>query len=242
MPKVFPIIQARMSSTRLPGKVMMELTQGKPVLQIMVERLPSLRKNIIIATTNDGSEQPIIELCQRMGIKYYCGDTENVLSRYWEAAQHFDIDKDDIILRLTSDCPLIDEGLTLDVINKLLESHYDMVSLGPHSGFPRGLDVCAFRSSLLDHTYLNAISQEDKEHVTLGFAKFSSLSTYIISAEEDLTHWRLTLDEPDDYACIRAVFDLFDDINFKYSELNKKLKENPDIAKINRHVCQKVVN
>lgn len=231
-----------MTSTRLPGKVMLELKEGKSVLEVMIDRLPSLRENIIVATTNDGTEQPIVSLCEKIGVKYYCGDTENVLQRYWMAAEHFGVGRDDIILRLTSDCPLIDEGLTLNVIEKMMEGQWDMVSLGPHSGYPRGLDVCAFKSSLLEHTYQNAVSPDDKEHVTLGFTKFSSLSTYIISAKEDLTQWRLTLDELDDYVCIKAIFDLFDDISFKYCELNKKLKENTELMMLNKHVSQKLVN
>ena len=82
---MFIIIQARMTSTRLPSKVMLPLC-GKTVLEIMLDRLNEFKENIIIATTNDGTQTPIVDLCKKLGIKYYEGDTNNVLSRYYEAA------------------------------------------------------------------------------------------------------------------------------------------------------------
>jgi spore coat polysaccharide biosynthesis protein SpsF len=239
MTKILIIIQARMTSKRLPGKVLLPIG-GKPALQMMIERLNEYSDNVIIATTNDGTELPIIELCKKLNIKYFQGDTDNVLERYYLAAKQYGANANDGIMRLTSDCPLIDFNLTKKVINRFKKNNYDMVSLGPHSGFPRGLDACIFNFYTLEKTYINATSASDKEHVTLGMAKFNHLNCYNISALEDLSHYRLTMDEEDDYRAIGEIYHLFNNrTDFNYLELIKTLKENPYLYDINKHVEQK---
>jgi len=239
MQNVQLIIQARMTSTRLPGKVMLPLC-GMPVLQVMIERLPSWRQQIIVATTNDGSEQPIVQLCQQLGVRYFQGDTDDVLGRYYQAATFFGADDTTTIVRLTSDCPLIDDELTTQVIRTFAQGKHDMVNLGPHSGYPRGLDCCAFAYPLLVKTQQLASHPADREHVTLGMAKFTDLQTLSISAGEDLSHYRLTLDEPDDYQALIAVYSEFGNrLDFSYPQLKKVLKEKPYLYDINKNVTQK---
>lgn len=233
------IIQARMTSTRLPAKVMLSLCE-KPVLQVMIERLSNWHKNIIIATTNDGTETPILELCKKLDIRTFCGDTNDVLGRYYNAAKFYGAKHDTTIVRLTSDCPLIDQDLCSQVIHKQQEPNFDMANLGPHSGFPRGLDCCAFSFKLLETTHNKATSMQDREHVTLGMAKFNTMAIYTLSAEEDYSHYRLTLDEPDDYTAIVEVYKAFNNsLYFSYPELLETLKKNPELHDINKHVEQK---
>lgn len=235
------IIQARMTSTRLPAKIMLPLCE-KSVLQVMIERLPDWHNDIIVATTNDGTEQPILELCSKLNIRTFRGDTDDVLGRYYQTAKHYGATESTTIVRLTSDCPLIDQSLCSQVINKRKEQNFDMVNLGPHSGFPRGLDCCAFSFKLLKNTHKKATSQPDREHVTLSMAKFNNMSTFTFSALEDLSHYRLTLDEPDDYAAITAIYNAFDNsLHFSYPELLKMLKKKPELYDINKHVEQKAV-
>jgi len=239
MSKIMIIIQARMTSTRLPGKVLLPIGE-KPALEVMIDRLGNLRDQIIIATTNDGSEKPIVDLCDKLGIKYFRGDTNNVLERYYLCAKHFGANADDGIMRLTSDCPIIDFDLTTKVINTFNSNSYDMVSLGPHSGFPRGLDACIFSFEILKHTYNNASLACDKEHVTLGMAKFNHLNCYNISALEDFSHYRLTVDEEADYQLITEIYRLFNyQTDFTYQTLIEKLQEHPYLYDINKHVEQK---
>lgn len=239
MSNLMVIIQARMTSTRLPGKVLLPLC-GKTVLQVMIERLQPLHKHIIVATTNDSTEQPIVELCKKLGIRNYQGDTDDVLGRYFEAAQAFGADSNTTIVRLTSDCPLIDVQLCQKVIKHHQTYNFDMVNLGPHSGYPRGLDCCAFSFSLLNNTHLCATHPADREHVTLGMAKFNNISVFTFSAEEDLSHYRLTLDEPDDYSAIKAIYQTLDcRLDFDYSALIKTLKKQPHLVDINKHIEQK---
>lgn len=241
MSKIMIIIQARMTSTRLPGKVLLPIGK-KPALQIMIERLKEWRENIIIATTNDSSEAPIVACCNTLGIRYFRGDTDNVLARYYQAARTFGAEPEDGIMRLTSDCPLVDYDLCSDIIRTFQTQAYDMVSLGPHSGFPRGLDCCIFRYRVLEETYLQATDARDKEHVTLGMGKFSRLHRHTIHAPEDLSHYRLTMDEQDDYRAISEIYRLFGyQSDFNYKALISLLKNNPYILDINKHVAQKTV-
>ncbi|WP_409523822.1 cytidylyltransferase domain-containing protein [Nitrincola sp. MINF-07-Sa-05] len=235
------IIQARMTSSRLPGKVMLPLC-SRPVLQVMIERLFSWRDEIIVATTNDGTEQPITELCERLGVRYFRGETLDVLGRYYHAASEFGADDSTTVVRLTSDCPLIDDDLTSRVIAEFSQGQFDMVSLGPHSGYPRGLDCCAFSYTLLKKTHHQAFYPADREHVTLGMAKFGDLRTKILSAGKDLSNYRLTLDEQDDYKAIMAIYNMFmDRIDFSFDELIETLERNPQLVAMNEHVKQKEV-
>jgi len=233
------IIQARMTSTRLPGKVLLPIGE-KPALEVMIDRLGILRDQIIIATTNDGSETPIIDLCKRLGVRFFQGDTDNVLERYYLCAKRFSAKADTGIMRLTSDCPLIDFDLTAKVISIFENNNYDIVSLGPHSGFPRGLDACIFSFDILEKTYEKATLVSDKEHVTLGMAKFNHLNCFNISALTDLSHYRLTVDEADDYKLITEIYRLFDyRTDFSYQALIQLMKSNPHLYEINKHVEQK---
>jgi spore coat polysaccharide biosynthesis protein SpsF len=240
---VFIIIQARMTSTRLPGKIMLPLC-GKPVMQIMLERLDSLKTHLIIATTDDGSEQPIVDLCNKLAIRYYRGDTDNVLSRYYLAASKFGAKEKDVIVRLTSDCPLIDPDITRQTVNYFMDNHFDYVSAGTGTGFPRGMDTEVFTFDLLQQAYENATLDYEKEHVTpyiyMTCGKQLKLGQYQNS--QNHSHYRLTLDEPLDFDVISEVYRLFDcQTDFSYEELINKLKQNPQVARINQQVEQKKV-
>ncbi len=227
-----------MTSTRLPGKVLLPLC-GKTVLEVMLERLAPFKDSIVIATTNDGTQKPIVELCQKLHLKYYEGDTQNVLSRYYEAALKFGAKEDTIIVRCTSDCPLIDKEIVQNTIDFFIASEADYTH---NSGFPIGISVEVFRFSLLQEAYKNAHSEYEKEHVTpymyiSGKDKFK-ITTF--KSEKDESNYRITLDEIDDYKAIQEIYKLFDDkTNFSYQELVQKLHENPYVHAINAHVKQK---
>lgn len=233
------IIQARTSSTRLPGKVLLPLC-GKTVLEIMISRLDELRNNIIIATTNNGSEAPIVDLCKQLNIPFFRGSEYNVLERFYGAATEYGADNATSIVRLTSDCPLIDKFLCKEAISKHQSGKFDLVNIGPHSGFPRGLDVSVFSYDLLKHTYCHAKNENDLEHVTLGMPKFRETTIFNICESEDLSDIRLTLDENDDYLVIKEVFKQFNNsVDFTYNQLKLMLKNNEYICKINSEVVQK---
>lgn len=238
---LYIIIQARMTSTRLAGKIMLPLC-GKPVLQVMLERLSIFKNNIIIATTNDGTEQAIVDLCRQLGVRYFQGDTNNVLERFYLAAAHFDAENNDTIVRLTSDCPLIDPLITQSAINYFIKHSFDYVSAGMGSGFPRGMDTEVFSYDLLKQAYRNATLDYEKEHVTPYFYKTCadkfSLGQYKNS--KDHSRYRLTLDEQNDYQALQEVYKKLDcSTDFNYDELIAVLEKHDYIYELNASVEQK---
>lgn len=240
---LFIIIQARMTSTRLPGKVMLPLC-GKTVLEVMIDRLKSFEKNIIIATTNDGSEKPIVELCERRGLKYFRGDTHNVLERYYKAALSFGAKKSDTIVRLTSDCPLIDQNILKEMIDEFKIEKCDYLSNTIERTFPRGFDIEIFGFDALKKAYENATLDYEKEHVTTYIHTTHKNEFKICSFKDkvDNSKYRLTLDEEADFEAIKEIYRLLKcKTDFSYEELLEILKKNPHIYEINRHVEQKKI-
>ncbi len=232
------IIQARMTSTRLPGKILLPLC-GKTVLETMLDRLGKFKDNIVIATTNDGTEEPIVSLCERAGVPYFRGDPQNVLERYYKCAKSFQAAT---IVRLTSDCPLIDGTVVQDVIDFFHEGGFDYAANVLERTFPRGFDCEVFSFTALEKAYLGARSDLEKEHVTMyiytSHKEEFSIGSYTYG--QDMSRYRLTLDEPADYDAIREVYGLFDcKTDFSFETLIDRLEENSYIYDINAHVEQK---
>jgi spore coat polysaccharide biosynthesis protein SpsF len=239
--KLFIIIQARMTSTRLPKKVMLPLC-GKSALEIMINRIEKFKDNIIIATTNDGTEEDIVKLAKKLNVKYYQGDTDNVLSRYYESAIKFGATNNDIIVRLTSDCPIMDQEILSQIIESFKTCKCDYLSNVIERTYPRGMDTEVFRFKSLKMAYENATTSLETEHVT-PYINNTNKDKFILKSYKDIENnskYRLTLDEIDDYEAIKEVYKKFDDkINFSYSQLITTLKDNPYIYDINSHVEQK---
>ena len=208
-----------MTSTRLPKKVLLPLCD-KTVLEVVLKRLHPYKNNIIIATTNDGTEKPIIELCKTLNIKYHQGSTDNVLKRYYESAKKYNASQKDIIVRITSDCPLIDASIMKKTIDKYVDGNYDYVSNRINRTVPVGLDVEVFNFKALEEAFKEANSFYDKEHVTPYFyitkKDYYKVGSY--EENEDNSHYRLTLDERDDYLAIKEVYKKFN--NNIYGEQN----------------------
>jgi spore coat polysaccharide biosynthesis protein SpsF len=211
----------------------------------MLERLTVFKKNIIIATTNDGTEQPIVDLCKQLGVRYFQGDTNNVLQRYYLSAQSVDAKNDDTIVRLTSDCPLIDPVIIQAAINYYCNHSFDYISAGVASGFPRGMDTEIFSFRVLAQAYQNAQHDYEKEHVTPYIYKTCpeqySIGQY--KNTQDHSKYRLTLDEENDYQAIKEVYKYLGcRTDFVYSELIQVLQNNPYIFELNASVEQKKVS
>ncbi|MDO8521851.1 MAG: glycosyltransferase family protein [bacterium] len=206
------IIQARMSSTRLPGKVMLDLA-GEPLLYRVVERVRRAEcSEVVVATSVDASDDPVAELCNERGIKLYRGALDDVLDRYARAAQAFSADT---IIRITSDCPLIDP----DIIDRCIEAyrggHYDYVSScrGNESTFPRGLDVEAFSRKALEKAASEAKEPYEREHVTPYIwenkKNIFSIGPVIEALQKYRRNYRLTVDYPEDYSLMQKIYQQF---------------------------------
>ena len=233
------IIQARMTSTRLPGKVLLPLC-GDTVLGIMLRRLEAFKDAIIIATTDDGSEAPIVAWCEEHGIPCHRGSTEDVLSRYYNAAVAFG--ERGTIIRLTSDCPLIDPEVIRAMLDQFDSGAYDYLSNTTSRTFPRGLDTEIFTFEALKSAHEKALLPLEREHVTpyIHTTHKEQFRIGQFADTADHSRYRLTLDEPDDYAMIQALYEkLGCRTDFDYHTLVDTLEAHPKIAAMNAHVEQK---
>ena len=243
-PRVCATIQARMTSSRLPGKVLLEAA-GKPLLEHMIERLeraPAL-DGIIVATTTNGTDDPIAALAERLGVGCYRGYEDDVLSRILEAAQRFDAD---VIVRTTGDCPLLCPGVVTRVVETYLENGADYVSNSLAPSFPIGQDVEVFSTRVLEDVARRTDDASDLEHVSLYIYRNPQLYSLLnVAAPPELTalDLRLTVDEPADYELVKTVFERLYSQNpaFTLGDILDLVRAESELAEINRHVRQRAV-
>jgi len=237
------IIQARVGSTRLPNKIFLEI-EGKAVLGWDIERIEQSNLiNKIVVASPDSPENDIIKNYVEKNypqVGIYRGSENDVLDRYHAAAKKY---KADVVIRITSDCPLIDAGVVDKVIQVFFDSNVDYASnvLGERN-FPRGFDTEVFSFANLEKIWKEAKEKEDREHVTLYLRKHPELfTTSGVSNDKDYSFYRLTLDEQDDYELIKIIYQKLLPQNnfFSLKEIIKLLEDNPELKKINEHVEQK---
>jgi spore coat polysaccharide biosynthesis protein SpsF len=241
-PKVVVIIQARMGSTRLFGKIMKKIC-GKTILEHDILRISEAKNidEIIIATTVAPADIAIKEEAKRLRIKSFCGSENNVLSRYYYAAKE---NNANIVVRITSDCPLYDATLLDDMLEIFSSLKYDYLSNCIKRTYPRGLDTEIFTFAALEKSYNNATEESQKEHVTPYIYQnldIFKLQNYI--SKENNSKFRWTLDTKEDFEFIEAVYnELYQEGKiFNTAEILKLLKEKPELININSHIEQKKV-
>ena len=248
MTKVVCIIQARMGSTRLPEKVMKKI-KGKSILFYVIERVKqtSLINQIVIATTTNKQDDVIVKEAERLNVKWFQGSEQDVLSRYYHAAKKNDAD---VIVRITSDCPLIDPQITDEIISYYLKN--DDYSLVTNAGpdiekrtFPRGLDTEVFSFGVLEETFNNANERYQREHVTpFIYENPEKFKVFFIKAEGKLKRpdIRITLDTKQDFELISKIINHFDTIDFNTEDVINFLENKPKLLEINKDVKQKSLN
>ncbi|MHC5737313.1 cytidylyltransferase domain-containing protein [Nostoc sp.] len=240
--KTVIIVQARMTSTRLPGKVLKKVLD-KPLLEYQIERLKrvNLADEIVIATTINSTDLPIIELCNRLSVPYFRGSENDVLARYHGAAKEHHAD---VVVRITSDCPLIDPQVIDKVIQFYLDYRYkyDYVSNCLERSYPRGMDTEVFSFLALHQAFLEATEQPEREHVTpfINMQPERYRLTQVVYSENQSLH-RWTVDTADDFELIKRIIEaLYPKFpNFTLEDCLDLLKQYPDWPIINAHVEQK---
>lgn len=245
MTKVVCIIQARMGSTRLPGKVM-EKIKGKSILYYVVERVKqaNLIDQIVIATTTNKQDDVIVEEADRLNVECFRGSEQDVLLRYYHAAKKYDAN---VIVRITSDCPLIDPKIIDNVVSIYLENpEYSLVTnAGPNvekRTSPRGLDTEVFSFEDLEKSFNNATKKYQREHVTPFIYEHSEkFKVFFIKAEGKLKRpdIRITLDTKQDFELISKIINHFDTIDFNTEDVINFLENKPKLLEINKDVKQK---
>ena len=242
--KIVATIEARMTSSRLPGKVLLEAV-GKPMLELMIERLqrvPSLDA-IVVATTVNETDDPIIDLAERLGVGFHRGSEEDVLQRVLDAAHSHNAD---IIVELTGDCPLIDPDIVEQTIQHYRQTGVDYVYNGLTRTYPYGMDTQVFATDILADVATRTDDPTDHEHVSLYIyhhPEIYSLSNLAAPAALTAPDLRLTLDTTEDLAVIRAIFEALYPTNphFSLEDMINFLSRNPEIVKINEMVVQRSV-
>jgi len=234
------IIQSRMTSTRLPGKILMDVA-GKPMLAQQLRRLKQCRAvdQIVVATTDNSADDPVVELARKEGVGWFRGSEHDVLGRYVGAAREA---KADIVIRSTGDCPLIDARVTDAVIHEL-EIHAataDYVCNFKPRTFPRGLDVEAFFSDVLWRVDRLAQTRSAREHVTLFIhAEHPELFWQRnIADNQDNSDLRWTVDEEVDLQLVRLIYDALDlgSRAAPYEEILAYVRRRPELAGLNAGV------
>jgi spore coat polysaccharide biosynthesis protein SpsF len=214
------IVQARMTSSRFPGKVLADIC-GKPSLQHMLERVSRAEKvnSIVVATTVNTTDDPIVELCDQLGYKVFRGDELDVLGRFLQAAE---AESAEAVVRLTADCPMVDPMIIDKVIEVYNFGGFDYVSNCNERTYPDGLDVEIFSFSALQEANENVISSFGREHVTPYIRgihtkyEIGSFATKQVKFLTDLSHVRWTVDTPKDLEIVR---ELISSLPEKYSWL-----------------------
>ena len=235
--KIVAIIQARMSSTRLPGKVLMPLV-GKPVLWHVVNRIRACKTiaEVVVATSTDVTDDVIEIWCRGADVSCYRGDLNDVLDRYYQAGL---IHAADIVVRITADCPVVDPTIVDEVVRGYLAGGYEFYGLSGE--FPDGLDCTVFAFNALARAWREAVLPSEREHVgpyiekhpemfkSGGFTKFTGLS-----------HHRWTLDEPRDYEFLQVVFSRLyrPDQIFLASDVLALLDNEPELININSSILR----
>tara|TARA_Y200000002_G_C22656499_1_gene653735 strand:- start:1065 stop:1811 length:747 start_codon:yes stop_codon:yes gene_type:complete len=233
------IVQARMGSTRLPGKVLLRVLD-MPLLQFQIERLKDTPKvdSIVIATTTNPADDLIVDLCESLGYLVFRGAEHDVLDRYHTAAQFYEAD---CIVRINSDCPLIDPAIVsrvLDVFHSELGS-YDYVSNILEKGYPIGLHTEVFSREALKNAFYHSTDPDEREHVTpYLYRNPDKFKLASVAPEIDMSHLRWTLDYPVDLMVIRRIIEGLYPKNPKFGidEIVNFIEENPEISELNSYI------
>jgi spore coat polysaccharide biosynthesis protein SpsF len=240
------IIQARMGSSRLPGKVLKNICD-RPMLGWVVERASQSRliSKIVVATTLNSSDDPIESYCNTLGGACFRGSEFDVLDRYYKTAKAFNAD---IVVRLTADCPFIDAALIDETIEKLLESDLDFAAnrLPPpyKRTYPIGLDTEAATFRALETAWKLAKKPFEREHVMpFLYDPQNNFKIVVLDAEKNYGSLRWTVDTPEDLEFIQAVAERFNcKLDFTWKDVLKMINDHPELAKINANIAHKSLN
>ena len=237
--KVVAIIQARMGSTRLPGKVLLDIC-GQTMLGRVVRRAQAAKliDQVVVATTPHESDAPVVEECRRLDVPSFLGSEEDVLDRYNRAAEAHGAD---VVVRITSDCPLIDPVESDRVIQAFLDSRPDYASNVLRRTYPRGLDTEVMSAATLAHAWLEAREHYERVHVTPYI--YGHPETFrLLSVSGSVGHngHRWTVDTPHDLQFVRGVYRLLGDrATAGWRDVLSIVEQNPQLSQINQDVRHK---
>lgn len=239
--KVVAIVQARMGSTRLPGKVLKYLA-GETMLARVVARLRRANRidEVLVATTDLATDDAIVDECRKLQAKIWRGAQDDVLDRYFRAAEFA---RAEIVVRITSDCPLIDPEVTDKTISCFLDELPDYAANTIVRTYPRGLDTEVMSFSALSRAWQKAQKPYEREHVTPYLLEHpSEFRLRSVVGDQDYSAHRWTVDTPEDFLFAQAVYDRLSSKGvFSWRDVLDLLDREPELAEFNRHVVQKLI-
>lgn len=231
---VLGILQARVSSSRLTGKVLKPIL-GRPMLLHQLDRVRRARAldALVVATSTEPSDDAIEALCASAGVRCFRGSLHDVLDRFYQAALPF---SPQIVVRMLGDCPLNDPDVIDRVVEFLIAGGYDIAGAAPTT-FPDGLDVEAMRFAILEQAWRQAVRPSDREHVSLFIVR--QPERFRVGGYEnsvDLSHLRWTVDEPEDFELIRRIYEALYPANaaFTTQDILDLLAARPELSELNR--------
>ena len=239
--RVVAIVQARMGSSRLPGKVLMDVGGNTALARTIIRLSRSTRiDEIVVATTTAPQDDAIAREAKLIRVKCFRGSEDDVLWRYSQAAESF---RANMVVRITSDCPLIDPEIVDQVIDKCVTEKADFACNVLPRSFPRGLDTEVFRRAALTKVESLADQPYQREHVTPLFYERQDLFRFVsVSAEADYSRYRWTLDTAEDLELIRAIYSHFNSNgDFTWREVITLMEGQPHLQGINAHIVQNSV-
>jgi spore coat polysaccharide biosynthesis protein SpsF len=236
---VTAIIQARMHSKRLPGKVLLDLA-GKPILAHVIERAKAIEQvdKVVLATSSNPEDQALADLAYSMGIEVFTGSEQNVLDRYFEASEKFG---GEYIIRITADNPFTDVDYASMIVDIALESKFDLCSL---TNLPLGTAVEVIKKEALDEAHRLSHEPHHLEHVTTYIKEHPELFSIekpVVSIKKIPANLRLTVDTNEDYELAKLLYgNLYKGNPFPLSDIINHINEHPEILKINSEIKQRL--
>ena len=240
--RVVAIVQARMGSTRLPGKVLKDLDGETALARVLARvRRAAMIGEVLVATGDSPGDDVIVTECKRLEARVFRGDENDVLDRYYRAAK---FSKGEIVVRITADCPLIDPQIMDETVNQFLKERPDYASNALIRTFPRGLDTEVFSLQTLECAWRESSEPYQRAHVTPYIYQHPErFKLLAVQGDRDYGGLRWTLDTTEDLEFLRAVYARFggrDD--FGWQDVLALLEREPGLSLINRHVAQKALH
>lgn len=231
---ILAVLQARMSSSRLPGKVLKPLL-GVPMLLRQIERIRRAKSidTLLVATSSDASDDAIADLCRVNSVECFRGSLNDVLDRFYQIASQL---RPEHVMRLTGDCPLIDPEVIDQVADFYHTGNYDYASNAVEPTFPDGLDVEIFRFACLEAAWNEARRASEREHVTLFiYTRPERFRIGYFKIKTNLSHFRWTVDEPADFDFVSEVYQALYPTNprFTMHDVLRYLDAHPEVAMVN---------
>ncbi|WP_145596215.1 aminotransferase class III-fold pyridoxal phosphate-dependent enzyme [Candidatus Pelagibacter sp. FZCC0015] len=233
--KIVGLVQARMGSTRLPGKVLRTIVD-KPLIELLLERLSKSDQldEIVVATSEKVENDKLQSLVESLGYRCTRGSDKNVLNRFYESAK---VVGADVIVRITADCPLIDAALVDECIRGFKKSKVDYFSNTDPRTFPDGLDISVMTFKSIERANNETKSNFDKEHVTSYIRRSKSFTKSSLTYKEDLSNLRWTVDEPEDLILVDTIFkNFYPNKNFNWLQILELQKQKPYLFLVNKKI------